>query len=300
MQNIVIQKILATASRLDIDANPNPRAIFEGLLSEVQVWATPEDHPDTPHWVKIAPKMIKGSFVKPCELVGAGKLQNTPEGLKIGIRLENKGSETDAFWLQDKMTHLVRLSGYNGSITFLDQDALDQEGNEAYIKELKSEKDGNKFVDLLKQRPKITLVDRIYEGLIIDGVCEIKVSGKTDPSKSYFLSYIGSRSPSGFSWGYAGSGAAESSMCVLVDALDEKITIDDLSRVTPKARKSVALKLYEKFKFDVIATLPMNLNWVLPGDVIIEWIKKNTVVCPECQGKDKTCWSCGGSGVSRI
>lgn len=59
-------------------------------------------------------------------------------------------------------------------------------------------------------------------------------------------------SPSGFEWGYGGSGAAQLAVAILADHLG-----DD----------EQALNLYQRFKWDVIAQLPRN-SWTLTGEEI--------------------------------
>lgn len=60
-------------------------------------------------------------------------------------------------------------------------------------------------------------------------------------------------SPTGFEWGYAGSGPAQLALALLADALgdDER-----------------ALKLYQTFKFAHISTMLRNQNWTMSEDHI--------------------------------
>jgi len=62
-------------------------------------------------------------------------------------------------------------------------------------------------------------------------------------------------SPDGFCWGYGGSGPAELARCLLMDFLGTE----------PKEY------LYQDFKSQVIANLPMDQNWTLTYDQVQEW-----------------------------
>ncbi len=63
-------------------------------------------------------------------------------------------------------------------------------------------------------------------------------------------------SPSGFEAGYGGSGPAQLALAILCDALD-----DDQR----------AIRIYQQFKFRVIASLPRDRDWTIEAyDVITE------------------------------
>jgi len=59
---------------------------------------------------------------------------------------------------------------------------------------------------------------------------------------------LANHSPTGFEWGYAGSGPAQLALALLADALG-----DD-------AR---ALRLHQEFKFRVVTRLPRNGRWTM-------------------------------------
>jgi hypothetical protein len=65
-----------------------------------------------------------------------------------------------------------------------------------------------------------------------------------------------SHSPTGFSWGYGGSGPAELARAILADFLE----------VTPSN------ELYQKFKFEVVALWPETEGWTLPGHALQAWL----------------------------
>jgi hypothetical protein len=59
-------------------------------------------------------------------------------------------------------------------------------------------------------------------------------------------------SPTGFEWGYAGSGPAQLALAILVDHLGDN---------------EQALNLYQRFKWAVVAELP-HREWILTSDEI--------------------------------
>lgn len=63
-----------------------------------------------------------------------------------------------------------------------------------------------------------------------------------------------SASPSGFEWGYGGSGPAQLAIAILAHAYDDEF----------------AREWYQQFKRDVVATLPEN-GWTLTKDDLDEW-----------------------------
>jgi Family of unknown function (DUF6166) len=65
---------------------------------------------------------------------------------------------------------------------------------------------------------------------------------------------IVNHSPTGFCWGYAGSGPAQLSLAILLDHFN-----GDRQR---------ALSLYQDFKFKVIARLPMDEDFVLTNEQV--------------------------------
>lgn len=61
-----------------------------------------------------------------------------------------------------------------------------------------------------------------------------------------------SHSPTGFDWGYCGSGPAQLALAILADHLEDEIQ---------------ALNLYQRFKWSVIAELPKK-RWTLTSEQI--------------------------------
>ena len=69
---------------------------------------------------------------------------------------------------------------------------------------------------------------------------------------------VRNHSPTGFSWGYAGSGPAQLALAILLEFTDSDQT---------------ALGLYQHFKFDVIASLDWNFQ--LTGAEVEEWLTRH-------------------------
>lgn len=72
---------------------------------------------------------------------------------------------------------------------------------------------------------------------------------------------LANHSPTGFSWGYLGSGPTQLSLAILAHHLKND---------------KQALDLYQQFKFDVIAGLPENTPWQITADQIDAWVLQNS------------------------
>jgi hypothetical protein len=66
-------------------------------------------------------------------------------------------------------------------------------------------------------------------------------------------------SPTGFEWGYDGSGPAQLALAILGEFLPKDQTI----------------LLHQKFKFEIISNLPRN-DWTMTEDEIMAWVEKAT------------------------
>lgn len=75
-----------------------------------------------------------------------------------------------------------------------------------------------------------------------------------DPAESQAII---NHSPTGFSWGYAGSGPAQLALAILLRF----------------CKKDEAIRLYQPFKFDVIAKLPQGREWQIPDSRVIAWLE---------------------------
>jgi hypothetical protein len=91
---------------------------------------------------------------------------------------------------------------------------------------------------------------KCYEGQRQGSVVRVTVDGRLlNPRQDLY-----NHSPDGFEWGYGGSGPAQLALAILADYLN-----DD----------EQALNLYQRFKWEVIATLPKK-SWTLNEQQISE------------------------------
>ncbi len=66
LQSAAALRVMEIAHGLEVSNNPDPQALFLVVTGGVQVWCTPDDHPQG--WQGIS--MDAGTFSKPCEYVG--------------------------------------------------------------------------------------------------------------------------------------------------------------------------------------------------------------------------------------
>lgn len=66
---------------------------------------------------------------------------------------------------------------------------------------------------------------------------------------------IRSHSPSGFNWGYGGSGPAQLALAILLDYFGDRVK---------------AQRLYQSFKFRTVASWPQDKGWKITGAEIEE------------------------------
>ena len=74
-------------------------------------------------------------------------------------------------------------------------------------------------------------------------------------------------SPTGFEWGYGGSGPAQLALAILADYYAP----DFPTVVMNPDRSRLALRSYQAFKWDVVAKLPD--EWTLTTDDIETWLR---------------------------
>jgi hypothetical protein len=92
----------------------------------------------------------------------------------------------------------------------------------------------------------------VYRGHRFGGRCVVTRDGKKiDPRIDLW-----NHSPTGFEWGYGGSGPAQTALAILADYLKD----DDL-----------AMRLHQKFKWDMIAKMP-HKGWSIPEPFLRGWI----------------------------
>jgi hypothetical protein len=73
------------------------------------------------------------------------------------------------------------------------------------------------------------------------------------------LPHVVRHSPTGFNWGYGGSGPADLALSLLIDAL---------------GRRRKAQQLYQAFKWDIVARLPYT-EWTLSRVDILAWVRQH-------------------------
>lgn len=67
------------------------------------------------------------------------------------------------------------------------------------------------------------------------------------------------KSPSGFEWGYDGSGPAQLALAILADAVGDN--------------RALHWQNYQAFKFAVVGRLPYG-GWVLTRDEVLDWYRR--------------------------
>jgi hypothetical protein len=99
------------------------------------------------------------------------------------------------------------------------------------------------------RRPMVgTGQDKVYHGVRRPDGCRVTVNGNPLALRLD----VQNHSPTGFAWGYGGSGPAQLALALLCDFLG-----DDRA----------ALELYQEFKFRVVANLPHEA-WCMTGDTL--------------------------------
>lgn len=72
-------------------------------------------------------------------------------------------------------------------------------------------------------------------------------------------------SPSGFEWGYHGSGPADLARCILIDYFDMHEAVEE------EPDRSLGVS-YQDFKREKIAPLPADTAWVITEHEIEDWL----------------------------
>lgn len=92
-----------------------------------------------------------------------------------------------------------------------------------------------------------------YRGYRFGSKCVVVRDGKKISSRLDLFNH----SPSGFEWGYGGSGPAQTALAILADYLKD----DDR-----------AVLLHQKFKWDVIARMPHD-GWTINDTLLRGWLQ---------------------------
>jgi hypothetical protein len=99
----------------------------------------------------------------------------------------------------------------------------------------------------------------------------------------YPLPHIVRHSPTGFAWGYGGSGPAELARCLLIHFYGDAAKCGRCDgRGTEAEHYCLACGgdgytlpvSYQDFKFDIIARIPQDEGWRLSGADILRWTRE--------------------------
>lgn len=115
--------------------------------------------------------------------------------------------------------------------------------------------------------PRHSIGARTYVGVAGDtgGITSVYVE---DGGTRRPLRQVVCHSPSGMSWGYAGSGPADLALSILADVLGETPTRAELYQ-----GDALCWTLHQDFKFDVIARLPQRQDFRLSALDVVDWIE---------------------------
>jgi len=106
----------------------------------------------------------------------------------------------------------------------------------------------------------------------------VERNGRREP-----LKHIVRHSPTGFSWGYAGSGPADLARSILADYLGLRPLEVRSGFYSPGDIPEIDGGLYQKFKFAIVAHLTMSEPWIIEGEVVGAFLRANPPrqVCPK-------------------
>ncbi len=118
-----------------------------------------------------------------------------------------------------------------------------------------------------------------YRGRFVGNVADVYVSVNGTEHELPLHTEVRNHSPSGFAWGYAGSGPSQLSLAILMDhfrrwraAMDfAKHAIQESDGLTEGEKgdpECLALALHQRFKFAVIAGLEQDKPWELMDDQV--------------------------------
>ena len=96
------------------------------------------------------------------------------------------------------------------------------------------------------------------------------------------LLHIPYHSPTGFEWGYGGSGPADLALAILAHYLGEQEAVRRcLERGDrDEENKPLSLRLHQDFKWAIVARLPRE-GWRLTGAEIAAWLREQGIEAPE-------------------
>ena len=120
---------------------------------------------------------------------------------------------------------------------------------------------------------------RVYRGARVRGIGPL-VTVDFRP-----LRHVIFHSPTGFSWGYGGSGPADLALSILGDHLDCAEALQRYVRSSSITTEREVLKehpavlaaftAHQPFKFHFLTRLPMTEPWAITGFEIASWLKEH-------------------------
>jgi len=99
------------------------------------------------------------------------------------------------------------------------------------------------------------------------GDVEVSLNGLALPLHLELVNH----SPTGFNWGYSGSGPSQLAFAIIYEYL---VRVDNYDR---KKAKSLTQYCYHDFKNEFIATLPQTMDWEINGSGINAFLLKWSV-----------------------
>lgn len=95
-----------------------------------------------------------------------------------------------------------------------------------------------------------------------DGICHLYKANndyqvEIRPDRSL---KVMNHSPTGFEWGYGGSGPSQSALAILLELTDDT---------------QLSLSLYHQFKSEVVANMPHD-EWAINVERTMEWVRQKT------------------------
>ena len=112
------------------------------------------------------------------------------------------------------------------------------------------------------------MTEKIYRGIPSE---EAQVWVIPTEGQPYLLKHVVFHSPTGFSWGYGGSGPADLALSILTDHFGESPTEGDLYHGRPRC-----WQLHQSFKWKFIANLPLDEAFELHSVQIECWLAEQT------------------------
>ncbi len=113
---------------------------------------------------------------------------------------------------------------------------------------------------------------KLYTGRRTAAGCQVRVNGRRLPLRLDLWNH----SPSGFEWGYAGSGPAQLALAILADHFGARPRSQRMG-AQPDPAGQRAVDLHQKFKFAVVTKLE-RAGWLLSSDQVqrvVEAIEAN-------------------------